>query len=145
MTKEPQTIVVKLFPNGKVHEDGNAVSIDVLSEDGSKYVLTMPFSQLDWLQQALLSLSRGAYERQVASGRLPGTTNVVEAQSMIVESLRAMVNPATKKILVQMSGRTDPNEPPGMGSFVLDEEGARHLSMRLSECAEQLRQTSKPS
>ncbi len=96
----------------------------------------MPYSQLDWLTQVLFSAGQGAYQKQAQSGRL-SAANPVDA-AMIAEGFRVLPNAAKKEALIQMTGRSQPNEPLGMGSVLVGEELLRNLSVRLSEALQQL-------
>ena len=134
---------VKEFPDGSVADDGMSVSVRVVLINGREHFLEMPFSQLDWLTQALLSLGDGAYERQKQTGRMAASKPINPA--MIVEGFRVLPNPAEQHALVQMTGRKEANAPRGMGSFVLASEQIQSLSERLAEVADELRQRSRPS
>lgn len=136
---------VKSFPTGTVSADGMEITIEVDLGAGRKGKLNLPFSQLDWLQQALLSLSQGAYDRQVATGRLAPSANAVEGQSAKAEALRVMADTQKKEILVQMNVRVDPSAPQGMASFLIESDLATHLATRLRECVEQIVQAAHPS
>jgi len=133
---------VQEFPNGNVADDGMSVSINMRLENGEIHTLIMPFKQLDWLNNALLTLSNGAYTRQIETGRLEAANPIDPA--MLVEGFRVLPNSKKLHALVHMTGRQDANGPIGMGSFVLAQEHIRSLGERLLEVAGQLNQMSKP-
>ncbi len=134
---------VKEFPDGGVAEDGMSVSVRVVLTDGHEHFLEMPFSQLDWLTQALLSFGDAAYERQIQTGRMAAPNPISPA--MLVDGFRVLPNPAEQHALVQLTGRKEANAPRGIGSFVLAPEQIQNLSERLAEVADELRQRSRPS
>ncbi len=132
------TFNVKTFSHGKVSDDGMTITVDVELADGAIHHLIIPFQQLDWVTQALLNLGQGAYLRQVERGTL-SAANPIDA-AMIATGVRVLPNAKEMNALIQMTGRSQPNEPLGMGSVLLDVELLRGLSARLAEVVQQLRQ-----
>jgi hypothetical protein len=132
------TLNVGSFSHGHVSDDGMTITVDLELTDGATHQLVIPFQQLDWVTQALLNLGQGAYLRQVERGVL-SAANPIDA-AMVATAVRVLPNTSDKNALIQMIGRTQPNEPLGMGSVVLGGELLRDLLARLTEVAEQLRQ-----
>ena len=91
-----------------------------------------------------MNLASGAFDRQVATGRL-SRINPVDA-AMMAESFRVL--PAASQdrhAIVQLYGRKDPIAPLGLGSFTIDEKLARALSARLLEVADDSAATNNKS
>lgn len=139
-----KTWVVQQFPAAEVSPDGTAIFLDIEMAGGQSRRLEIPYGQIEWLLDALLRLSQVAYDRSVANGRIQRIEHD-HPGIMIADGSRVLPAPADGRMVVQLTGRRDANAPRGSGSFVIDEHGARDLSVRLAEVAEQLRQAKKPS
>jgi hypothetical protein len=129
------TLEVKLFPHVNVSADGMSITIDCELMDGTVHQLVLPYQQIDWINQALLSAAQGAYLRQVQNGTL-SPVNPLNAP-MLATGLRVLPDTANKTALIQMTGRSQPNEPLGSGSVLVGEDLLRGLSTRLQEVLQQ--------
>jgi hypothetical protein len=138
------TFVVKAFPTGNPSDDGTIVTVTMETADGQSHQLEVPFDQIEWLHQALLHMSSAAHKRQVKSGRLAPAVNAANAP-LIAETIRVLPNTAKKHVLIQAAGRQRSAGPVGIGSMIINENGARLLARRLLEVAEQLKQLSRLS
>ncbi len=129
------TFEVKSFPQVSVSNDGMTATVDCELADGTMHRLVLPYQQLDWLTQALLSAAQGAYLKQVESGKL-SPINPLNA-AMVATGLRVLPDTKNKTAMIQMTGRSQPNEPLGSGSVLVGEELLRALSARLLEVLQQ--------
>jgi hypothetical protein len=129
---------VKAFTNVRVSDDGLTISVRALTPDGQAHQMTMSYDELDWVTGALMAAGAGAYDRQIASGKL-GRGNPVDP-GMTVDDFRAMPSPSLQHVLVQLIGRQSAEGPLVLDSFVIDEERCRGLGRHLIESADQLAQ-----
>jgi hypothetical protein len=137
-----EPMIIKSFPRGRVSEDGTTLSIDAELQDGSVRTMALPYDQLDWLVQALMSMGNAAFDRQAETGRL-GNVNPLDA-AIIAEGCRVLPNPSEQDALVQVTGRKRPDGPLGLGSFKVNQQLAEALGKRLLAVAEDLA-TKKPT
>jgi hypothetical protein len=129
---------VKAFANVRVSDDGLTISVRAVTHDGQAHQLTISYDELDWVTGALMVAGAGAYDRQIATGKL-GRGNPVEP-GMAVEDFRAMPSPSLEHVLVQLIGRQALESPLVLESFVIDEDRCRALGRHLIESADQLAQ-----
>jgi hypothetical protein len=134
-------IEISHFSRGDVSADGTTVVFDAVDTSGATHTVQMPFHQLDWIYQASATLAALAYDRQVETGRLQAANPVDPA--LVAEAFRVLPNVNDQKAIVQLTGRSQPNGPVEMGSFVLAAKLVLRLSERLREAGEQLRQGEK--
>lgn len=130
------SMTIKSFPRGSVSQDGLTVSVEAELQDGSLRTLVFPYDQLDFLVQALMSFATAAFNQQVGTGRVSAVNPVGAA--MVAEGFRVLPNNPQQHALVQITGRSDPNGPLGLGSFAVDARLAQGLGKRLLAVAEGL-------
>jgi hypothetical protein len=139
------TFTVESFPNGEVSDDGTYVIVETRLTNGNMIDLKIPYTQFDWLQQAMLRLAAGAYERQIANGKIQPVLSVASDSAMTVETFSVRTETDTNRIRIQTGGRADPSEPMGMGSMIASEQAARDMGNALIEAADLLKSKKAPN
>lgn len=131
---EEMTAVIKDI-TFKVSDDGAQVAIVFHAEDGTTTGLDVPYQLFDSLSSNLLVAANEAFGKQVAAGTLARVNSVGAAPTP--EAFRVIVQEETKRALVQLMGRVDPNAPVGLAAFELDAEMTAALAKRLAEVVKQ--------
>lgn len=104
--------------------------------------LDVSYFDLDGIVHLLLALADDAYDRAIASGRVPEVPALVN-EPTVAESVQLLADHRAQEGILQLIGRRDANAPLGAIAFRLTLDQCEFLSARCQEVANELRQTSE--
>jgi hypothetical protein len=129
---------------GDCSEDGARITLRVETASGMRRDLDVSYFDLDGIVHLLLALAGDAYDRAIASGRVPEVPALMN-EPTVAESVRLLADHRAQEGILQLIGRRDANAPLGAIAFRLTLDQCEFLSARCQEVANELRQRQKLS